>query len=77
MKEKFDEKIFMEAHMKVQKLITELLNDGIPPMAIAGIVQATATQMYRNMLNEEEFIMLMASVVDASHEIKTDKTVLH
>ena len=46
-------------------------------LEIAGIMQATATRIYKSMLSEEEFLSLMAMVVDHSTELGADKETLH
>ena len=46
-------------------------------MAVAGIFQAIATQMYRTMLDDDEFIALMASVIDTSQDMKKEEKVYH
>ncbi len=62
-----------EATMKLHILVMELLEDGVSPLAVAGVVQASATKMYRAMLDDKEFEDLMVSVVDSSKRAE-DKT---
>jgi len=57
------------ATVKVQLLVMELIEEGLSPLAVAGIVQASATRMYRSILDDKEFEDLMVSVVDSSREL--------
>tara|TARA_B100000035_G_C20950354_1_gene531695 strand:- start:275 stop:481 length:207 start_codon:yes stop_codon:yes gene_type:complete len=52
---------FIEAHMKVHELMTELLEDNSPAL-VAGIFQACATKIYKTILTEDEFQNLMETV---------------
>lgn len=52
---------FIEAHMKVHELMTELLEDSSPAL-VAGIFQACATKIYKTILTEDEFQNLMETV---------------
>jgi len=63
-----------EATMKLHILVMELLEDGVSPLAIAGVVQASATKMYRTMLDEDEFEKLMKDVVDSSRRLERGET---
>ena len=66
---------FIEAHMKVHMLMTELLEDA-PPSAVAGIFQACATQIYKTILTQEEFQNLMDTVSETDN-IDYNKETLH
>tara|TARA_B100001109_G_C18689804_1_gene392806 strand:+ start:111 stop:335 length:225 start_codon:yes stop_codon:yes gene_type:complete len=72
-----EDKSFLKAHMDAHKLMQDLVANGINPMAVAGIFQAIATQMYRTMLDDDEFIALMASVIDTSQDMKKEEKVYH
>tara|TARA_X000001036_G_scaffold11173_1_gene9804 strand:- start:1479 stop:1703 length:225 start_codon:yes stop_codon:yes gene_type:complete len=72
-----EDKSFIKAHMDAQKLMQDLVASGVNPMAVAGIFQAIATQMYRTMLDDDEFIALMASVIDTSQDFKKEEKVYH
>lgn len=62
---------FIEAHMKVNELMTELLEDSSPAL-VAGIFQACATKIYKTILTEDEFQNLMETV-----STSVDKETLH
>mgnify|MGYP001296718564 CR=1 FL=1 len=62
---------FIEAHMKVHELMTELLEDSSPAL-VAGIFQACATKIYKTILTEDEFQNLMETV-----STSVDKETLH
>ena len=64
-----EDKVFLQAHMRVQKIAEDLVSEGISPLAVAGIFQALATQMYRNMLDDDEFKSLMKTVIDTSRPV--------
>ncbi len=69
---------FEEAHADLVKLVEELVTKkNISLLQIAGIMQATATRIYKEVLSEEEFISLMAMVVDQSTELGAEKETLH
>ncbi len=70
-----DEKQLSEATIKVHNLILELIEEGLSPLAVAGVVQASATKMYRSILEDQEFEDLMQTVVDSSK--KLDSETLH
>ena len=71
-------KRFEEAHADTVKLIEELVTKkNVSLLEIAGIMQATATRIYKEVLSEEEFISLMAMVVDHSTELGAEKETLH
>lgn len=57
------------ATVKIQLLVMELIEEGLSPLAVAGVVQASATRMYRAILDDKEFEDLMISVVDSSREL--------
>ena len=62
---------FIEAHMKVNELMTELLEDSSPAL-VAGIFQACGTKIYKTILTEDEFQNLMETV-----STSVDKETLH
>ena len=71
-------KRFEEAHTRIVKVVEELVTENnVSILEIAGIMQATATRIYKSMLSEEEFLSLMAMVVDHSTELGADKETLH
>ena len=71
-------KRFEEAHTRILKVVEELVTKkNVSMLEIAGIMQATATRIYKSMLSEEEFLSLMAMVVDHSTELGADKETLH
>jgi len=71
-------KKFEEAHTRILKVVEELVTKkNVSMLEIAGIMQATATRIYKSMLSEEEFLSLMAMVVDHSTELGADKETLH
>jgi hypothetical protein len=71
-------KRFEEAHTRIVKLVEELVTKkNVSLLEIAGIMQATATRIYKEVLSEEEFISLMAMVVDHSTELGAEKETLH
>ena len=70
-----DDKQLEIATIKLQRLVMELIDDGISPLAVAGIVQASATKMYRAMLDDKEFEDLMGAVIDSSKRL--DSQTLH
>ncbi len=61
-----DDKKFFDSHAKAHKLAQDLIAEGINPYAVAGIFQAIATQMYRIMLDDEEFRSLMDTVINST-----------
>ena len=71
---------FIEAHTTIYDVIIELFNKGISPAEVAGILQASATRIYRGILSEEEYVALMKTVVetgvDGIHKKKRE-VVLH
>ena len=71
-------KKFEEAHTRILKVVEELVTKkNVSMLEIAGIMQATATRIYKEVLSEEEFISLMAMVVDQSTELGAEKETLH
>ena len=70
-----EDKEFLKAHMEAHKFMQDLIEKGIEPMAIAGIFQAIATQMYRAMLNDTEFASLMATVIDSGLDMKPEREI--
>ena len=69
-----DDKLIEDATIKLHILVMELLEDGVSPLAVAGVVQASATKMYRTMLDEDEFEKLMKDVVDSSRRLERGET---
>ena len=65
-----DDKQLEMATAKIQLMVMELIEEGLSPMAVAGVVQASATRMYRAMLDDKEFEDLMVSVVDSSKRLE-------
>lgn len=59
-----------KATIRIQDLVMELIEEGMSPLAVAGVVQASATKMYRAILEDEEFEDLMQSVVDSSKKLE-------
>ena len=74
-KNKMDDEQLVEATIRIQDLIMDLIEQGLSPLAVAGVIQASATKMYRAILEDEEFENLMKSVVDSSRKI--DSKTLH
>ena len=70
-----EDKSFLKAHMEAHKLMQDLIAKGINPMAVAGIFQAIATQMYRAMLDDNEFASLMATVIDSGLDMKPEREI--
>tara|TARA_B100000941_G_C28314800_1_gene453423 strand:- start:322 stop:555 length:234 start_codon:yes stop_codon:yes gene_type:complete len=73
---KMDEEKFLKAHLEIQKIVMDMMEDKLPPLAIAGILQANATKMYRAILNDDEFQSMMTSVIETSKE-DINKKVFH
>ncbi len=71
-----DDEAFTKAHMKMNLQVQELIGNGVNPLAVAGILQALATQLYRALLTDDDFDRMMATVIDSSKELKHEK-VLH
>ena len=69
-----EEEQLEEATVKLHKLVIELLEEGLSPVAVAGVVQASATKMYRTLLDEQEFEKLMGDVVSSSKYLESTKT---
>ena len=69
-----EEEQLEEATVKLHKLVIELLEEGLSPLAVAGVVQASATKMYRTLLDEQEFEKLMGDVVSSSRYLESTKT---
>ena len=69
-----DDKLIEDATIKLHILVMELLEDGVSPLAVAGVVQASATKMYRTILDEDEFEKLMKDVVDSSRRLERGET---
>ena len=66
------------AHADIVNLFDELgTKKNVSLLEIAGIMQATATRIYKEVLSEEEFISLMAMIVDHSTELGAEKETLH
>ena len=69
-----EEEQLEEATVKLHTLVIELLEEGLSPLAVAGVVQASATKMYRTLLDEQEFEKLMGDVVNSSKHLESTKT---
>ena len=65
-----DDNELEQATIRIQDLVMELIEEGMSPLAVAGVVQASATRMYRAILEDEEFEDLMQSVVDSSKRLE-------
>ena len=59
---------FIEAHTTIYDVIIELFHQGISPAEVAGILQASATRIYRGILSEEEYVSLMKTVIETGVE---------
>ena len=59
-----------KATIRIQDLVMDLIEEGLSPLAVAGVVQASATKMYRAILEDEEFEDLMQTVVDSSKKLE-------
>ena len=68
-----DEKQLVEATIRIQDLIMDLIEEGLSPLAVAGVIQASATRMYRTILEDQEFEDLMQTVVDSSRKIDSKR----
>ena len=68
-----DEKQLVEATIRIQDLIMDLIEEGLSPLAVAGVMQASATRMYRTILEDDEFENLMQTVVDSSRKIDSKR----
>lgn len=65
-----DDKQLEQATIRIQDLVLDLIEEGLSPLAVAGVVQASATKMYRAILEDEEFEDLMQTVVDSSKSLE-------
>jgi hypothetical protein len=65
-----DDNELEKATIRIQDLVMDLIEEGLSPLAVAGVVQASATKMYRAILEDEEFEDLMQTVVDSSKKIE-------
>ncbi len=70
----------------LEKLYQELwefsgtkLDEGQKPMAIAGVMIAQALSIYKTLLNEEEFNLMMDSISESRDKVKklSHKEMLH
>ena len=59
------------ATIRQQNLVMELIEEGLSPLAVASIVQASATKMYRAMLDDKEFEDLMITVMNNRSRVCT------
>ena len=73
------EEKFLEAHAIIFDTIVDLFEQGVSPAEVAGILQASATRIYRGILSEEEYVSLMKTVIEAGVEGMETKSgvVLH
>ena len=58
------EEKFLEAHALIFDTIVDLFEQGVSPAEVAGILQASATRIYRTILSEEEYVSLMKTVIE-------------
>ena len=65
-----DDNELEKATIRIQDLVMDLIEEGLSPLAVAGVVQASATKMYRAILEDEEFEDLMQTVVDSSKKLE-------
>ena len=79
MKDDEREEKFMEAHAIIFETIVDLFEQGVSPAEVAGILQASATRIYRGILSEEEYVSLMKTVIETGVEGMETKSgvVLH
>ena len=73
------EEKFLEAHAIIFDTIVDLFEQGVSPAEVAGILQASATRIYRGILSEEEYVSLMKTVIETGVEGMETKSgvVLH
>ena len=73
------EEKFMEAHAIIFETIVDLFEQGVSPAEVAGILQASATRIYRGILSEEEYVALMKTVIETGVDgiDKKREVVLH
>ena len=62
------EEKFLEAHAIIFDTIVDLFEQGVSPAEVAGILQASATRIYRGILSEEEYVSLMKTVIETGVE---------
>ena len=51
----------LKISIETMDMCTKFLEDGAPPMAIAGVLMATASRMYQDALSPHEWEMLLDS----------------
>lgn len=56
------------------QLNTEMLKQGHEPMAIAGVMVAQALTIYKTIMNEVEFDMMVDNIADSRDKIKKLET---
>ncbi len=73
------EEKFLEAHALIFDTIVDLFEQGVSPAEVAGILQASATRIYKTILSEEEYVSLMKTVIETGVEGMETKSgvVLH
>ena len=61
------------------EIIVDLFEQGVSPAEVAGILQASATRIYRGILSEEEYVALRKTVIETGVEGMETKSgvVLH
>lgn len=62
------EEKFLKAHAIIFDTIVDLFEQGVSPAEVAGILQASATRIYRGILSEEEYVSLMKTVIETGVE---------
>ena len=63
--------LFLEGAVKIQETINEHIDEHeLNPMQIAGILQASAARIYKQLLTDEEFERLMYHVVESTQNVE-------
>ena len=63
-----DDEQLENATIRQQNLVMELIEEGLSPLAVASVVQASATKMYRAILDDKEFEDLMITVMNTGNK---------
>tara|TARA_B100000424_G_C22736844_1_gene399092 strand:- start:366 stop:578 length:213 start_codon:yes stop_codon:yes gene_type:complete len=63
-----DDEQLENATIRQQNLVIELIEEGLSPLAVASVVQASATKMYRAILDDKEFEDLMITVMNTGNK---------
>ena len=62
--------LFLEGAVKIQEVINTLIDEHqLDPMQIAGILQASAARIYKQLLSPDEFERLMHHVVESTQSL--------